>query len=102
PRFAYHSAPFMMIGGTLANVSALLMTVGPPQSPTTAGNGGRMRGTPRLPSSDSISADSSPTSYAPAPPCQYTSKSYPLPKIFLPRKPRAYASASDFCMISER
>src|SRR5205814_3651527 len=71
PRFAYHSAPFMMIGGTLANVSALLMTVGPPQSPTTAGNGGRMRGTPRLPSSDSISADSSPTSYAPAPPSQY-------------------------------
>src|SRR5437899_11335286 len=60
--------------GTLAKVSALLITVGPPQRPTTAGNGGRIRGMPRLPSSDSISADSSPTSYAPAPPCQYRSE----------------------------
>ena len=30
------------------------MTVGPPHSPTTAGKGGRMRGMPRLPSSDSM------------------------------------------------
>ena len=44
--------------GALAIVSALLMTVGPPYSPTTAGKGGLMRGTPRLPSSDSMSADS--------------------------------------------
>src|SRR2546428_10544860 len=87
--FANHSAPPRIMCGTLAKVSALLITVGPPQRPTTAGNGGRIRGMPRLPSSDSISADSSPTSYAPAPPCQYTSKSRPLPKMFLPRKPRA-------------
>src|SRR5579872_111583 len=57
PRLANHSAPPKIIGGTLASVSALLMTVGPPHSPTTAGKGGRMRGTPRLPSSDSILAD---------------------------------------------
>jgi hypothetical protein len=37
-----------------------------------------MRGMPRLPSSDSISADSSPTSYAPAPVCVMMSKSTPL------------------------
>src|ERR1700723_1937617 len=87
PIFAYQSAPPRIIGGTLASVSALLMTVGPPQSPTTAGKGGRMRGMPRLPSSDSISADSSPTSYAPAPPCQYTSNLRPLPKMLAPRNP---------------
>ena len=46
-----------------------------------------MRGTPRLPSSDSISADSSPTSYAPAPVWVTMSKSTPVPKMFLPRKP---------------
>ena len=34
-----------------------------------------MRGIPRFPSSDSISADSSPTSYAPAPVCETISKS---------------------------
>ncbi len=62
PSLANHSAPPSRICGTLANVSALLMTVGPPHNPTTAGNGGRIRGMPRLPSSDSISADSSPTS----------------------------------------
>src|ERR1700691_4200163 len=89
PNLAYQSAPPRIMCGTLASVSALLMTVGPPQSPTTAGNGGRMRGMPRLPSSDSISADSSPTSYAPAPPCQYTSNFRPLPKMFAPRNPRA-------------
>src|SRR6202034_1346870 len=89
PNFAYHSAPPKIIGGTAASVSALLMTVGPPHRPTTAGNGGRIRGMPRLPSRDSISADSSPTSYAPAPPCQQMSRSYPLPKMFLPRTPLA-------------
>ena len=54
---------------TAQSVSTLLRTVGHAYSPTTAGNGGRMRGMPRLPSSDSSSADSSPHSYAPAPVC---------------------------------
>ena len=89
PSRAYASPPISRMCGTLAMVSALLMIVGPPYSPTTAGKGGRMRGTPRLPSSDSISADSSPTSYAPAPVCVMMSKSMPDPKMFLPRKPRA-------------
>ncbi len=62
-----------------------------------------MRGTPRLPSSDSINADSSPTSYAPAPVCVMMSKSTPsLPKMFLPRKPLAYASATAFSTIFSR
>ena len=62
-----------------------------------------MRGMPRLPSSDSISADSSPTSYAPAPVCVTTWNSMlRLPKMFLPRNPFAYASATAFSMISSR
>jgi hypothetical protein len=51
-----------MIGGTAQKVSTLFSTVGHWNAPATAGNGGRMRGMPRLPSSDSSSADSSPHS----------------------------------------
>ena len=36
------------------------MTVGQPNAPSTAGNGGLMRGWPRLPSSDSSRPVSSP------------------------------------------
>src|SRR5579862_8765266 len=79
PRLAYFSPPSKIIDGTELSVSTLLMTVGHPYNPTTAGKGGLMRGYPRLPSSDSISADSSPHSYAPAPVCTTTSKSNPLP-----------------------
>ncbi len=56
-----------MIQGTLAHVSTLLMLVGLPQRPLTAGNGGRVRGMPRLPSMEAISAVSSPQTKAPAP-----------------------------------
>ena len=42
-----------MMGATQAMVSTLLMTVGHPNSPTTAGNGGLRRGKPFFPSSDS-------------------------------------------------
>ncbi len=45
-----------------------------------------MRGTPRLPSSDSISADSSPTSYAPAPVCVITLNSKSVPNDVLAQK----------------
>src|ERR1700683_4545025 len=65
PRPAYHSPPLRTIAGTELKVSTLLITVGHPYKPATAGKGGRIRGYPRLPSSDSISADSSPHSYAP-------------------------------------
>src|SRR6185503_11558847 len=93
PTDAYHSAPLRTISGTLQSVSTLLTAVGLPYSPTTAGNGGLLRGCARLPSRDSSSAVSSPASYAPAPRCTYTSQSKPDPRTFLPRKPRAYASS---------
>jgi len=43
-----------------ASVSTLLIVVGMPNTPTAAGNGGLIRGLPRLPSSEFISAVSSP------------------------------------------
>src|SRR3954453_23876330 len=57
---AYHSPPLRMIGATLAYDSTLLISVGRPHSPETAGNGGRGRGVPRPPSIEAISAVSSP------------------------------------------
>ena len=65
----YHSAPFTRMCGTATSVSTLLIVVGWPNAPETAGNGGLMRGFPRFPSSDSINAVSSPQMYAPAPLC---------------------------------
>src|ERR1700758_5254675 len=41
PMPANHSPPLRMIGGTLAKVSTLLMRVGAPHRPETAGYGGR-------------------------------------------------------------
>ena len=63
-----------MIQGTLAKVSTLLMLVGLPQRPETAGNGGRVRGMPRLPSMEAMSAVSSPQTKAPAPSLRCRSK----------------------------
>ncbi|CKU24645.1 Uncharacterised protein [Mycobacterium tuberculosis] len=54
------SMPPRMIDGTLAIVSTLLITVGQPYRPATAGKGGRSRGWPRRPSSESSRAVSSP------------------------------------------
>ena len=56
-----------MIDGTVAIVQTLLICVGALKSPCTGGNGGRGRGWPRRPSSESSSAVSSPQMYAPAP-----------------------------------
>ena len=61
----------------LAKVSTLLSTVGLPHRPLTAGNGGRGRGSPRLPSMEAISAVSSPQTNAPAPMRISRSKSKP-------------------------
>ena len=69
PNFLYHSAPLFRMCGTAASVSTLLIVVGWPNSPATAGKGGLMRGLPRRPSSEFISAVSSPQMYAPAPLC---------------------------------
>ena len=48
-------------------VSTLFTVVGQPHRPQPAGNGGRLRGWPFLPSIDSIIPVSSPQMYAPAP-----------------------------------
>jgi len=48
------------IGGTAASVSTLLIVVGIPNTPNAAGNGGLIRGLPRFPSIEFISAVSSP------------------------------------------
>jgi hypothetical protein len=72
---ANHCAPPRTIAGTLAMDSTLLTTVGQAYRPATAGNGGRSRGCPRMPSSESSSAVSSPQMYAPAPACTVTSRS---------------------------
>ena len=55
------------MSSTLTSVSTLLTTVGLPKRPSTTGNGGLLRGSPRLPSIDSKIAVSSPQMYAPAP-----------------------------------
>ena len=78
--------------GTATSVSTLLIVVGWANTPDTAGNGGLMRGLPRLPSSEFISAVSSPQMYAPAPRCTQTLTVLPVPIAFLPRMPAAYAS----------
>ncbi len=82
-----------MIQGMLDSVSTLLMLVGLPQRPLTAGNGGRVRGMPRLPSIEAISAVSSPQTKAPAPCLRCRWKRQPEPKMSSPRKPRSSASA---------
>src|SRR6188472_3216625 len=62
-----HAAPLLMMCGTQQSVSTLLMTVGRANAPAIAGNGGLLRGQPRLPSSASSNPVSSPQIYAPAP-----------------------------------
>ena len=56
-----------MMAGTDEIDSTLFTTVGRAYKPAIAGNGGRKRGCPRKPSSESRSAVSSPQIYAPAP-----------------------------------
>ena len=67
PIAANQSAPISMIRATAANVSTLFTHVGLPRNPSSTGKGGFNCGVPRLPSQDSMSADSSPQMYAPAP-----------------------------------
>ncbi len=90
---ANHAAPFTMIGGMLAQVSTLLMFVGLPQRPETAGKGGRGRGMPRLPSMLAMSAVSSPQTNAPAPSLILMWKLKPLPRMSSPSRPSASAWA---------
>src|SRR5260370_1690709 len=92
PRFAYASPPSRIIDGTALSVSTLLIIVGHPYNPTTAGNGGLIRGYPRLPPSDSLSPHSPPHSYPPPPLSTPKSKSNPLPRLSFPQSPAAYPS----------
>src|SRR3974377_2095485 len=68
PTAANVAAAARTIWGTFASVSTLLTTVGLPKRPTCTGNGGLLRGSPRLPSIDSKIAVSSPQMYRPPPP----------------------------------
>ena len=54
-----------------------------------AGKGGLSRGMPRLPSMDSMRAVSSPQTKAPAPTLMFRSQEKPVPRMFLPNRPRA-------------
>ena len=92
PMLANQSAPFSRMSGALAIDSTLFTFVGLAYTPATAGNGGLFRGSPRLPSSESSSAVSSPQMYAPAPAWMMTSRSNPEPRMFWPRYPAARAS----------
>src|SRR5438876_2427653 len=92
--FLYQLAPLLRIGGMAARVSTLLIVVGCAKTPDTAGNGGLIRGLPRLPSSEFIIAVSSPQMYAPAPLCTQTLIVLPEPIAFLPTMPAARASRS--------
>ena len=75
-----------MMGATLYQVSTLLMLVGYPHRPFCAGNGGRGRGRPAWPSSEAISAVSSPQTKAPAPSTISILKLKPRPRMSSPRK----------------
>ena len=85
PIVFHQSAPPSTMYGTLAMVPTLLTTVGLAYRPWVAGNGGRSRGWPRKPSSESSSAVSSPQMYAPAPECTTRSRSKPEPRTLRPR-----------------
>src|SRR5512143_2048834 len=54
PTARYHSPPCTATSAAAHSVSTLLTMVGWPRYPCVTGYGGRLRGTPRLPSSDSI------------------------------------------------
>jgi len=88
--------PLSMIHDTLANVSTLLMFEGLSVNPFSAGNGGLRRGIPRLPSSDSMSAVSSPHTNAPAPALMRSSQENPEPRMSAPRRLAAVASLMAF------
>ena len=87
-------SPRTTIQGTAHRVSTLLTAVGRRPRPSCAGYGGRTWAPPRAPSSDAISAVSSPATYDPAPTATSTSKSIPDPWTSRPRCPCARASAT--------
>ena len=99
PCFANAAPPCSTIHGTCARVSTLLITVGQPKAPSTAGKGGLMRGWPRLPSRDSSRPVSSPQMYAPAPACTTASHENSVPRM---RSPRRFAFVASSMAASRR
>src|SRR5690606_7549874 len=87
PKEANHEAPLLIIVGQTATVSTFVTVVGQLKTPLLAGKGGFNLGFPGFPYKLSIKPVYSPQMYAPAPRCTYTSKSYPDPHAFLPKKP---------------
>src|SRR3984957_9057852 len=92
PTDANAGPPTRSTSSTESSVSTLLTAVGLPNRPDWAGNGGLFRGSARLPSSELMSAVSSPAMYAPAPRLTSMSNAKPSPitpsPITLgPRKP---------------
>src|SRR4030067_206109 len=67
PMLEYHSAPLLIINGTLAQVSTLLRLLGCPHSPCSEVCTYLARGSPTLPSSEAIKAVDSPQIKAPPP-----------------------------------
>ena len=67
PLLACQSAPFLMIDGTVAQVSALFSNVGRPHKPISVECGGCALGKGRLPSMEAIKAVDSPPMNASAP-----------------------------------
>ena len=60
PKLLNQSTPLAKMHAAEASVSTLFTVVGQLRKPATTGNGGRLRGSPRKPSSDSMRAVSSP------------------------------------------
>src|SRR5208337_3609576 len=87
PKEPYHLAPRTMMGAMWDQVLTLLMMVGLPHKPFWAGNGGRGRGSPTLPSMEAMREVSSPQTKAPAPSRIFRRKEKALPKILSPNNP---------------
>ena len=94
PSPVHQAAPRPTMSGTAKSVSTLLITVGRPQSPASTGNGGLARGMARRPSSDSISAVSSPRTKPPAPRRTSTSTEKSLPSTCRLTRPQRRASST--------
>jgi len=72
---SHYTIPAIIDDGAMpAKVSTLLIKVGFPHKPDSAGNGGRGLGVPLFPSMEAINAVSSPHTNAPAPMRTSTSK----------------------------
>ena len=91
PNPAYQSAPLRMMGGTVAQVSALLSSVGRFHNPFSVECGGWALGKGRLPSMDAISAVDSPPMNASMPSWMEMSMEKSVPRMLSPSRLRSLA-----------